>query len=319
MKYLKYENISLIPKLGVLDSRSKADVGVDFFGKNFKLPIIPANMKAVINESLSKWLSENDYFYIMHRFDLDLFNFVKIANQENWKTISISLGVKNEDKELIKKIKQSSLRVDFVTIDIAHGHSLAMREMISFIKDNLDCIIIAGNVASYYSILDLVDWGADCVKIGVGQGAPCSTKDKTGFTAPMFTCVKECSKFNSSDAFKKVPLIADGGIKCNGDIAKSIVAGATMAMAGSLFSKCTDSPAENIELNGVIYKRYFGSASALNKGHNNHIEGFEKHLESNGMTYKQKMIEIEQDLQSSVSYAGGVSLDSLNSVSYIEV
>lgn len=319
MKYLKYEDIALTPNLGVLDSRSKADVSLKFFHKTFKLPIVPANMKAVINESLSKWLSENDYFYIMHRFGLDIFNFVKVANQENWNTISISVGIKDQDKKLIKDIKESSLRVDFITIDIAHGHSFGMRDMISFIKQHLKCVVIAGNVASYYSISDLVDWGADCIKIGVGQGAPCSTKDKTGFTAPMFTCVKECSKFNFSDVFDKVPLIADGGIKCNGDIAKSIVAGATMAMAGSLFSRCTDSPADNIEVNGVFYKKYFGSASALNKGHNNYIEGFEKRLESNDMSYREKMIEIEQDLQSSISYAGGRFLNCLEKVSYIEV
>ena len=70
-----------------------------------------------------------------------------------------------------------------------------------------------------------------------------------------------------------IPIIADGGVKCNGDIAKALVAGANMVMAGGLFASCSDSPAETIKMDGKIYKAYFGSASAQNKGHNNHIEG----------------------------------------------
>ena len=319
-QYLKYEDIALIPKLGVLPSRSDADVSLNFFGKKFKIPVVPANMKSVINERLSKWMSEEDLFYIMHRFDVDIFNFVQTANLENWKTISISVGVKNEDKKIIEKIADSNLRLDFVTIDIAHGHSLLMKDMISFIKSKIpSSIIIAGNVASYYSILDLAEWGADCVKVGVGQGSPCSTKDKTGFTAPMFTCVKECAKFNVSEAFREIPIIADGGIKCNGDVAKSIVAGATLAMAGSLFSRCSDSPAESVSVGGSIKKRYFGSASEYNKKEKKHIEGFSRDISCNGMSYKDKVIEIEEDLRSAVSYSGGRDLSSLKSTEYILV
>ena len=130
----------------------------------------------------------------------------------------------------------------------------------------------------------------------------------------MFTCVKLCSNVN-------VPIIADGGIRCNGDVAKALVAGATMVMAGGLFAACTDSPASVININGLDHKAYFGSASVENKGHNNNVEGKLNQIPNNGMTYGEKLNEITQDLQSSISYAGGKTLSCLtqDEVQYYEV
>jgi GMP reductase len=126
----------------------------------------------------------------------------------------------------------------------------------------------------------------------------------------MFTCVQNCSNVTLNNG-TSIPIIADGGICCNGDIAKALVAGATMVMAGSMFAACTDSPASLININGVNHKAYFGSASAENKGHNNNIEGKLNNIPNNGMTYGEKFNEITQDLQSSISYAGGTALSCL--------
>lgn len=308
----KYENISLVPKYSRLISRSEASTAVTLGTKTFKVPIIPANMKSVLNQRMAKWLSENDYMYIMHRFGVDNFHFVSRANKENWKNISISIGVRIDDLEFVIKAKEKGLRIDYITIDIAHGHCVFMKNTLAHLKENLrDTYIIAGNVATRKAVEDLHAWGADCVKVGIGQGNVCTTKDKTGFTYPMFTCTQNC---NVPD----IPIIADGGIKCNGDIAKAIVAGGHMVMAGSLFSACTDSPGEKVTLKGGrIGKKYFGSASEKNKGHKRHIEGVEKVIECNYMTYAEKLDEIEQDLQSSISYAGGAKLDSLKNAEYI--
>lgn len=317
-KALKYEDICLIPNYTDCYSRSDCNTKVNLCGEKFNLPIVPANMKSVIDMNLAKWMSQNDYFYIMHRFDNHLADDVGLANSEDWKTISFSVGVKMPDKMHIMNIgKAKNIRVDFLTIDIAHGHCARMKMMIEHIKKWLpNTKIIAGNVATPSAVRDLASWGADVVKVGIGQGSPCTTKDKTGFTMPMFSCVQSCSNVYlggfEEELSDKIPIIADGGIKCNGDIAKSLVAGATMIMAGGMFAACKDSPAASSTINDVPHKAYFGSASAENKGHNNNIEGKLTNICSNGMTYEEKLFEIKQDLQSSISYAGGDQANNLD-------
>ncbi len=350
-KALAYSDIYLAPSFSRLSSRSLADVSTKLGDKTFQLPVLPANMVCSIDERKARWLSQNDYFYVMHRFG-DTLKFVQNAVNEGWKTISISVGVKEEDKKLISRlagfvedgIPISPLPVDYITIDIAHGHCEAMIDMIrhinfTFAKRDLNPFIIAGNVATPAAVEDLAKWGADAVKVGIGGGGSCSTKNKTGFHVPMFTCVKECVTKgggreeiqNNPNYFShsKVPIIADGGVRENGDFVKALVAGATMVMAGSCFAACEDSPAESVYKenktycfdtgpktyqNRITHKRYFGSASARSKGENKHVEGFEIDLPCNGMSYATKLQEIKEDLKSAVSYAGGRDLSILPSV-----
>lgn len=320
-------------------SRSEADVSVELGSKTFKLPVMPANMKCTIDEKTALWMSENDYFYVMHRFNkrdedapnTDNKKFIEQANKDNWKNISISIGVKDTDKELVEYCIKNNLRVDYITIDIAHAHSVRMQEMLSFLieayKDKTKPFIIAGNVASPEAVMELEHWGADATKVGIAQGDACTTYGQTGFGIPMFSCIMECA------AVAKKPIIADGGIRMNGDFAKALVAGGHMIMAGSIFAACSDSPSETVvkivkmnELRETMkadpktgllqkgldeilarktYKVYYGSASAKNKGANVHVEGRIVELECNKMTYAEKLKEIEESLQSSISYAGG--------------
>lgn len=312
---LKYEDICLVPNYSTVSSRTECSTFSYIGGQQFKLPVIPANMKTVIDYDLARWMSKERYFYVMHRFNHDIKQFIDLANDEDWQTISISIGVKQHDEKLIEFLREprpfngsmQKRRVDYITIDIAHGHCKAMKDMIRYIREQLgdSVCIIAGNVCTRRAVLDLYKWGANVVKVGIGQGSPCTTKDKTGFTLPMFTCVQACAENNT------VPIIADGGIKCNGDIAKALVAGASWVMAGGMFASCMDSPADGIQTEHGIQKIYYGSASAENKGHKRNIEGVKRSLNSNGMTYQDKLEEIKQDLQSSISYAGGDSLDVL--------
>lgn len=359
-KALGYKDVYLVPKYSELRSRAEADISVEFLGRKFKAPWLPANMESVIDEKTAHWLSENDYFYIYHRFgetnDHPL-NFTRKANEENWKTISISIGVKQSDRDLIGSIQWEGHRVDFITIDIAHGDSILIREMMTFIKENLPNVkIIAGNVATPEAVRNLTEWGADAVKVGIAGGAACSTKHQTGFHVPMFSCVKKCYdegggimetsiSLNNGNSFicpqltkAKIPIIADGGIRTNGDIPKALVAGATMVMAGSLFAACVDAPGENIFNSGypdarkvaytvdsykphpkIIAKKYHGSASAKQKGEKKHVEGFETEIPCNGMTYEEKYKELTESLQSAISYSGGKDLTGLKQTAYIEV
>lgn len=324
---LTYDDICLVPQMSECKSRSECIVSKKFLGFDFKLPVMPSNMKSVIDTDWAYYLSENDYLYSMHRFDIDIEEFVRECNRDNWKLVSISVGVKNYEN-LIYDFHSSGLRVDIITIDIAHGHSESMRQTIKYIKDTLPNVkIIAGNVATQQAVRDLYKWGADAVKVGIGQGSPCTTKNKTGFTMPMFSCVKNCSGQLYGDTifddcgsnindYEKIPIIADGGILHNGDIAKAIVAGADFVMAGGIFASCTDSPAKEVEVDGVWHKAYFGSASFENKKMKRNIEGKLKKLPQNGMLLSEKLQEIKQDLQSSVSYGGVKNINDLTKVKY---
>jgi len=323
---LGFEDVVLIPRYSELQTRKDAHTKICVADHVFKLPVCPSNMVCTINEDLAKFLSENEYFYVMHRFT-DIIKFLELANQENWKFISISVGVADKCDKIIDEIVEKNLKVDCICVDVAHGHHLLVKQAIRKIKKDIpDVFVIAGNVATREGTQELKDWGADMVKVSIGTGKACITKDKTGFTLPIFTCIQECAQVD-------IPIMADGGVRCHGDIAKSIVAGSSISMIGSMFSACVDSPAETVYDYPVvdsksndcfklpkIYKKYFGSASFENKKINNlkteNIEGKMVLIECNGKTYQQMLNEIEQDLQSSISYSGGYNIEELSHTHY---
>lgn len=313
---LSYKDVALIPNYSTLKSRTLANTFVELGKKSFKLPIIPANMKSVINIQLAKYLSENNYFYILHRFFekneernfYEIYDFIKTANNEKWKTISISIGVNSYHRMLIDLIKNSNLRIDFLTIDVAHSDHESVLELINYIRQNFvyEIFLIVGNVSTPTAVNKLYHAGANMVKVGIGSGGICTTYNKTGFFSPMFSTIKECST-----RCPKVPIIADGGIKDNGDIIKALVAGASFVMTGGLFAACIDSPATIV--NGK--KQYFGSSSYEVKRKNSFIEG--KLLEiDQGITYAEKLQEIKESIQSAISYAGGKDLSAFKDVKW---
>jgi GMP reductase len=261
---------------------------------------MPANMKCVIDADTAFKLQHNNYFYVMHRFDNTL-DFVKRATAEGWNNISISVGVQKEDIQLITKLS-TTYNIDYITIDIAHGHCKAMREMIKHIRKcyNKGVYIIAGNIGTIEAYNDMAYWGVDACKVGIGPGAACTTRLKTGFYTPMFSTLVGISEVKF--AINGPTIIADGGVKHTGDIAKALVGGADLVMVGGMFASCIDSPA-SVDSEGN--KVYFGSASAANKEVKKHIEGTTKHLPTDSLTYLEKLQEITQDLQSASSYAGG--------------
>jgi GMP reductase len=251
----------------------------------------------------------------MHRFGIDNFEFVKAA--KDWKIISISVGVNGVDREALKSIKSLQRHPDYITVDIAHGHSILMCEMLEFLNElGLMSKIIAGNVCTPEGAHQLIDWGADAIKVGIGQGGVCSTKNKTGITYPMYSCVKNISDYLTNHInIPYTPIIADGGVREHGDVVKAIHAGAAMVMAGGLFSRLIDSPAEVID----GHKIYYGSASQYNKGEYRNVEGVKRSVELDPMTYEDKLLEMTQDLQSAVSYCGGSSLYDIREATQLEV
>jgi GMP reductase len=304
-----YDDIYLRPRHSSLLSRSDADVSVEFLGNRWKLPVIPANMEDVIDRKIAEYLSANDYFYIYHRFGKKdtTHCFVGNANLNKWKLISVAIGVDDRWIDILTDIKYDGLRIDVATIDIAHADHENVKKMISFVREKFpNTKIIVGNVATAEGYKYLCDMGVDAVKVGIGGGKICTTKHKTGFHIPTFQSVLECAELGLD-----TPIIADGGIKYNGDIAKALVAGATLVMCGGLFASCLDSPAKIV--NGR--KIYRGSTSYESKGERRHIEGITLELEE-GFTYAERLQEIKEDLSSAVSYAGGKDLSCFNSVKW---
>ncbi|RIN93132.1 GMP reductase [Mammaliicoccus sciuri] len=315
MKIFDYEDVQLIPNKCIVESRSECDTTVKFGPKTFKLPVVPANMQTVMNEELAEWFASNDYFYIMHRFDEEgRIPFIKKMQSQNF-FASISVGVKDNEYTFIEQLSNEGLVPEYITIDIAHGHSEQVIRMIKHIKQHIpETFVIAGNVGTPEGVRELENAGADATKVGIGPGRVCITKIKTGFGTGgwQLAAINACSK-----AARK-PMIADGGIRTNGDIAKSIRFGASMVMVGSLFAAHEDSPGETVELEGKLYKEYFGSASEFQKGERKNVEGKKMFVEHKG-SLKDTLIEIEQDLQSSISYAGGKDLHSITKVDYVIV
>ncbi|MEV4578607.1 IMP dehydrogenase [Nonomuraea jabiensis] len=148
--------------------------------------------------------------------------------------------------------------VDVVVIDVAHGHSKGLADMVAKIKTNSKVQVIAGNIATRAGAQMLVDAGADAVKVGVGPGSICTTRVVAGVGAPQVTAIYEASK---ACAPAGVPVIGDGGLQYSGDIVKAIAAGADTVMLGSLLAGCEESPGELIFINGKQFKSYRGMGS----------------------------------------------------------
>ena len=228
---------------------------------------------------------------------------------------SISVGVKEEEYTFVEQLAEENLVPEFITIDIAHGHSNAVINMIKHLKKHLpNSFVIAGNVGTPEAVRELENAGADATKVGIGPGKVCITKIKTGFgtggwqLAALRWCAKAASK----------PIIADGGIRTHGDIAKSVRFGASMVMIGSLFAGHEESPGVTVEKDGKQYKEYFGSASEFQKGEKKNVEGKKMFVEYKG-PLEDTLREMEQDLQSSISYSGGNKLESIRNVDYVIV
>lgn len=315
METFDYDDIQLLPNKCVIKSRSEADTTVKFGPKTFKIPVVPANMESVIDEELAVWLAQNDYYYVMHRFQPeDRAGFIQRMHERGL-FASISVGIKDSEYDFINSLKDEQLVPEYITIDVAHGHSDYVIKMIQHIKQQLPTsFVTAGNVATPEAVRELENAGADATKVGVGPGKACITKLKTGFGTGgwQLAALRLCSKAASK------PIIADGGIRHNGDIAKSVRFGATMVMIGSLLAGHQESPGHLIKIDGKQYKQYWGSASEVQKGAYRNVEGKQMLVPFRG-SIKDTLVEMQEDLQSAISYAGGRDLNSITKVDYVIV
>lgn len=311
-----FDDIRFLPKKGIVESRDSCDCSVTFGKHTFKSPAIPANMLSTVNVDICEKLSKNGYFYIYHRFNNDTEQFIKIMNEKGLIT-SISIGVKEDAYKLIDTIATNNLKVDYITVDIAHGHSKLLENIVKYIKQKLpEVFIIGGNICTIDAVIDLENWGCSATKVGIGPGSACTTFNSTHFGSRGWqaACVYELSKI------AKKPLICDGGIRSVGHIAAAIALGANMVMVGGMLAGFEDSPGDIINNNGVLSKEFFGSASEFTKGHKKYVEG-----KKNLVEYKRGTLlefyedTINQGLKSAISYSGGSTLKDLTLTDFIRV
>ena len=178
--------------------------------------------------------------------------------------VGAAVGVRKDTLERVEELKKAG--VDVVVIDTAHGHSRGVIDMLRKIKRKFpELDVIAGNVATAEATKELIKAGADAVKVGIGPGSICTTRVVTGVGVPQITAIMNCAQVAMR---YDVPIIADGGIKQTGDIAKAIAAGADSVMIGSLFAGTEESPGEKILYEGRSYKVYrgMGSVEAMKSG-----------------------------------------------------
>ena len=175
--------------------------------------------------------------------------------------VAAAIGVGHYDRA--KALVEAG--VDAIVIDSAHGHSKGIIDTLKWVKANLRVDVVVGNIANPAAVSDLAAAGADGIKVGIGPGSICTTRIVAGVGVPQISAIDDCAR----EAKKYgVPIIADGGIKYSGDVAKALAAGADSIMAGSLLAGCEESPGELITFQGRQYKVYrgMGSIGAMTKG-----------------------------------------------------
>lgn len=229
-----------------------------------------------------------------------------------------SVGITKDMMERVDALVKAN--VDVITLDTAHGHSKGVMDGVRTIKAKYpELQIIAGNIATPEATRDLIEAGADCVKVGIGPGSICTTRVVAGVGVPQLTAVMDCAEEGRKHG---VPVIADGGLKYSGDIVKSLAGGAAVAMMGSLFAGCDEAPGEMEIYQGRSYKVYrgMGSLGAMSKGSSDRYfqngtkkfvpEGVEGRIAYKGPV-SDTIYQLLGGIRSGMGYLGAKDLDTL--------
>ena len=242
--------------------------------------------------------------------------------------VAAGVGVTDDTIERIESLVSAD--VDAVVIDTAHGHSQGVVNMLKKVKAKFpDLDVIVGNIATGEAAIDLLNAGADALKVGIGPGSICTTRIIAGVGVPQLSAIYEVAKAVNG----KIPIIADGGIRYSGDIVKAIAAGADVIMAGSLFAGVEESPGETIILNGRKFKSYrgMGSLEAMQSGSKDrYFQDFEDDIQklvpegiAAQVPYKGKLEEVIYQLvgglRAGMGYCGTPNIKELQKASFIRI
>ena len=301
---LTYDDISLIPtQVSRIKSRTQAATSCTFLGIKLNVPVISSPMDSVTGIEMAKALTSSGSLGIINRFDSSLDSVINSKNGRGIKAVSIAL---NTDLKTIEKIAEKNY---IVCIDTANANNKEVLKKTEQIKKKFDVKVIVGNIAHGASLDQLVNAGADAVRVGIGSGSVCTTSIQTGIGIGQVSSLLNVL-FARKNKRLKIKIIADGGVKSPGDVAKAIALGADVVMLGRMLSGTRETPGEVIKYNGQLWKKYRGSASFGVKMRNEFIEGEETMVAYKG-SVKSVIDGISDGLKSSMSYMNCLNIEEL--------
>jgi len=254
-----FNDVLISPKYNKIISRREVKFETRVT-KNYKLdiPILAANMDTICESGMAIALGRLGGLGVIHRFlsiEDQAKEIVKVKEQNLISAAAI--GIKDYE-ERVKALSEAG--VNILVLDVAHGHSKRTGKTLDYIKINYPHIdVIVGNVATKDAAEYFISKKADGIKVGIGPGSACTTRIMTGAGVPQITAIMDVYEATQG----RVPVCADGGIKCPGDLTKAIGAGADTVMSGAIFAGCDETPGEVIIKDGKKYKEYRGMASFL--------------------------------------------------------
>lgn len=270
---LTYDDIQLIPNYSDVQTRQNIDL-TTAVSRNWSIniPIVGSCMDTVTEYEMAATLMEMGGVGCIHRFmsiEEQVAQVKKlVAYRDTDLTLShlpIMAAVGVVGDYLDRAVELENAGCNIILVDVAHGHHSNMEVALAELKAHLTegiTDVIAGNIATAEAAEDLIAWGADGLRVGIGGGSLCTTRVKTGFGVPNVTSIEEVFKVAEGAG---IPIMADGGIKSSGDIAKALAVGADCVMVGSLLAGTKESPGAILETPQGLYKRYRGSASLETK------------------------------------------------------
>lgn len=313
---ITFDDVLIIPSYSEIESRSDISLYQNFLGIDMEIPIISANMDYVTGAKMAKEMRQNGALGILHRFyssfDEQLDDIKKYSPQK----LIVSVGTRDivHSQNLLYSIVHE-YPVYGVCIDVAHGEHKKVLEMIKLIREDFPLMtIIAGNVATSTGYLRLTDAGADAIKVGIGPGSVCTTREVTGVGIPQLSAImdiNECRRSRFNDTSSGPAIIADGGIKNSGDIVKALAAGADVVMLGNLLAGAEEAPGEvRVAPDNSRWRPYRGQSIFGTNGLKFVPEGIEGWVKEKGPV-SEILRKLAGGIRSGMSYVGANNLSEL--------
>jgi IMP dehydrogenase/GMP reductase len=270
---LTFDDVLLVPQRSSIRSRRDISLETHLTRRyQVRMPIVAANMDTVCEAEMAAVLAQLGGVGIIHRFltaevQADMVREAKAADVtpnaavcENGRLL-VGAAVGTDHDAMTRSAALIDAGADVIVLDIAHGHADHAIDTLTELKQKFPEVeVVAGNVATRVGAEQLVEAGADAIKVGVGPGGVCTTRLVAGVGVPQLTAIADCAGLTDADG-NLVPVIADGGIRSSGDIAKALGAGASTVMIGSLFAGTKESPGEVEQTSRGLVKRVRGMAS----------------------------------------------------------